>query len=371
MVTRRLEARYSGLPVSQASPFTAHAVPMTTINDFRPRLESFLTEKVGAPVRISAARQLTGGASRETWSLDVEIDDGPEPGRQALVLRKDMGGTIHDEALTREQEFRLLTVAHQAGVLVPRPRWYCGDPTVLSSPFFIMDRLEGESVGRRVVREAALAEGRRQLPRQMGEQLARIHRIDWVQEQLQFLPASEPGCSPALTAVYRAARQLEQFGEPHPALELSLRWLQAHAPACTTPVLIHGDFRVGNLMVGPNGLRGIFDWEFAHLGDPAEDLAWPCVRSWRFGHDALRLGGVGKAEDFFDAYRQAGGPAVDHEAVHYWEILGNLRWAVGCIAQANRHLSGQAPSIELASLGRRTAEMELELLDLIEQTLSP
>jgi aminoglycoside phosphotransferase (APT) family kinase protein len=124
-------------------------------------------------------------------------------------------------------------------------------------------------------------------------------------------------------------------------------------------------------MVGPNGLRGIFDWEFGHLGDPAEDLAWPCVRSWRFGHDALRLGGVGKAEDFFDAYRQAGGPAVDHEAVHYWEILGNLRWAVGCIAQANRHLSGQAPSIELASLGRRTAEMELELLDLIEQTLSP
>src|SRR5438309_1273561 len=152
MVTWPLEARYSGLPVSSASPFTAHAVPMTTINDFQQRLESFLAEKVGAPVRISAARQLTGGASRETWSLDVEIDGGPESGRQALVLRKDMGGTIHEEALTRAQEFRLLTVVHQAGVLVPRPRWYCGDPVVLSSPFFIMDRLEGESVGRRIVR---------------------------------------------------------------------------------------------------------------------------------------------------------------------------------------------------------------------------
>ncbi len=344
---------------------------MTTINDFRPRLETFLAEKVQAPVRISAARQLTGGASRETWALDVEIEGGSESGRQALVLRRDMGGTIQDEALTRAQEFRLLAAAHQAGVRVPRPRWFCGDAAVLGSPFFLMDRLEGEAVGRRIVREAALAEARRLLPRQMGEQLARIHGIDPTRAHLGFLPASDPGCSPAQTAVHRAARQLERFGEPHPALELALRWLGAHAPPCATLVLVHGDFRVGNLMVGPDGLRGVFDWEFAHLGDPAEDLAWPCVRSWRFGHDALRLGGVGRAEEFFEAYETAGGTAVDQRAVHYWEILGNLRWAVGCIAQANRHLSGQAPNIELASLGRRTAEMELELLDLIEKTLGP
>jgi aminoglycoside phosphotransferase (APT) family kinase protein len=342
---------------------------MTTIIDFRPRLETFLAEKVQGTVRISAARQLTGGASRETWALDVEIEGGPESGQQALVLRRDMGGTIHDEALTREQEYCLLAAAHQAGVRVPRPRWFCSDPAVLGSPFFLMDRLEGESVGRRIVREAALAEARRLLPRQMGEQLARIHRIAPAGESLDFLPASDPGCSPAQTAVNRAARQLERFGEPHPALELALRWLGAHAPPCARLVLVHGDFRIGNLMVGPEGLRGVFDWEFAHWGDAAEDLAWPCVRSWRFGQDALRLGGVGRAEEFFEAYETAGGTAVHPQAVPYWEILGNFRWAVGCISQANRHLSGQAPSIELASLGRRTAEMELELLDLIERAL--
>jgi aminoglycoside phosphotransferase (APT) family kinase protein len=132
-------------------------------------------------------------------------------------------------------------------------------------------------------------------------------------------------------------------------------------------VLVHGDFRVGNLVVGHEGLVGVFDWEFCHVGDPAEDLAWPCVRSWRFGQDGLRLGGVGEPEEFFAAYERAGGRAVDREAVRYWEVLGNLRWAVGCIAQANRHLSGQALSVEFASLGRRTAEVELELLDLIEQ----
>jgi aminoglycoside phosphotransferase (APT) family kinase protein len=342
---------------------------MTTINDFGQRLERFLAERLQTWVRISAARQLTGGASRETWAVDAEVDSGPELGKHALVLRRDMGGTIHDEALTREQEFHLLAVAHQAGVMVPRPRWFCGDRAVLGSPFFVMDRLEGESVGRRIVREATLAEARRRLPRQMGEQLAHIHRIDPAREHLDFLPANDPGCSPAQTAVERAVRQLERFGEPHPALELALRWLRGHAPPCANLVLVHGDFRVGNLMVGPDGLRGVFDWEFAHLGDPAEDLAWPCVRSWRFGQDGLRLGGVGQAEEFFEAYATAGGPAVDHQAVRYWEILGNFRWAVGCISQAYRHLSGQAPSIELASLGRRTAEMELELLDLIEKAI--
>jgi aminoglycoside phosphotransferase (APT) family kinase protein len=340
---------------------------ITTIKDFRERLEAFLSEKAGAAVSLTAARQLTGGASRESWSLDVEIAGGPEAGRHALVLRRDMGGNIQEEALSRDQEFRLLQVAFRSGVLVPRPCWLCTDPLVLGAPFFLMDRLEGESVGRRIVREASLTEARRKLPVQMGEQLARIHRIDLRQEGLDFLPAPAPGRSPAQTAIENGARQLWKLDEPHPALELALRWLWQHAPICASSVLVHGDFRIGNLMVGPEGLRGVFDWEFAHWGDPAEDLAWPCVRSWRFGHDQQQLGGIGDPEEFFEAYERAGGAKVDRQAVAYWEVLGNFRWAVGCIVQAARHLSAQAPSIELASLGRRTAEMELELLELIDR----
>jgi aminoglycoside phosphotransferase (APT) family kinase protein len=340
----------------------------TTTDDFRSRLERFLAGAVRAPVRVLALVQLAGGASRESWAVDVEIAAGPEAGRHALVLRRDLGGVLDEFALTRGQEFRLLEVVYRAGVRVPRPRWLCEDPAVLGAAFFLMDRLEGESVGRRVVREPALAEARRRLPRELGEQLARIHRIDPQAAGLDFLPASEPGRSPADTTLRRLARQLGRLNEPHPVLELALRWLQARAPACPAPVLVHGDFRVGNLMVGPEGLRGVFDWEFAHLGDPAEDLAWPCVRSWRFGQDALRFGGIGRPEEFFAAYEEHGGRPVDQSAVAYWEILGNLRWAVGCIVQANRAVSGQAVSVELASLGRRTAEMELELLDLIEQS---
>lgn len=331
---------------------------LLTPGDLATRLETFLRMQ-GVSVCVVAARQLTGGASRDTWSVDAEIDGQPA----GLVVRRDMGGEIQDEALDRAGEFAVLERAYQGGVRVARPRWLCTDTGVLGSAFFVMDRIAGESVGRRIVREPALAEARQLLPRQMGEQLARIHALSY--QGLDFLPRSEPSLSPARRAVERTAQQLWSLGEPHPALELGIRWLLPRAPDCPQQVLVHGDFRLGNLMVDASGLVGVFDWEFTHVGDPHADLAWPCVRSWRFGQDRLRLGGVGDPEEFFAAYEQTSGRKVDRASVRFWEVLGNLRWAVGCVQQAQRHLSGQAPSVELASLGRRSCEMELELLDLI------
>jgi aminoglycoside phosphotransferase (APT) family kinase protein len=329
-------------------------------------LERFLEEKFGSLVVPVSMRHLPGGASRDTWTVELTVSEGPEAGRHALIIRRDLGGEIEPLALSREQEFKVLEVAYHSGVRVARPRWYCTDPAVLGTAFLVVDRLEGESVGRRIVREAELAEARKLLPAQMGKELAAIHALPAA--TLDFLPRPAPGQSAALSAVERAASQLWDLEEPHPGLELAIRWLRARAPTCPELVLLHGDYRIGNLMVGPGGLIGVIDWEFAHLGDPAEDLAWPCVRSWRFGRDDLVLGGIGQPEEFFIAYEQTSGRAVDRSAVRYHEILGNLRWAIGCISQAHRHLSGQQPSVELASLGRKTPEVELELLQLIEQT---
>jgi aminoglycoside phosphotransferase (APT) family kinase protein len=330
--------------------------------DWLPRLEAFLSDRAGAPARVTALRHLTGGASRDTWAIDVEA--GGE--RLALVLRRDLGGTFSDEALPRGQEFAVLGHAVVGGVLAPRPRWLCEDAAVLGVPFFLMDRLEGESVGSRVVRRPDLGAARAALPAQMAEQLALIHALP-LTDDLAFLPRPLPGLSPAQTALERAAAQLTSLGEPHPVLELAIRWLRRHAPPCPEPVFLHGDLRVGNLMVGPAGLVGVFDWELAHVGDPHEDLAWPVVRAWRFGQDKLRLGGVGDVEPYLAEYERRSGRAVDRAALTFWEIAGALRWGVGCVAQAHRHLSGQVESLELASLGRRAAEMELEVLDLIER----
>ena len=184
---------------------------------------------------------------------------------------------------------------------------------------------------------------------------------------LAFLHAPAPGQTAAQAVLDELEVDLRAIDEPHPALELALRWLRAHDPGSADLVLVHGDFRVGNFMIGTDGLHGVLDWELVHVGDPHEDLGWMCVRAWRFGKDTLPAGGLSTREAFYAAYARASGRRVDPQRVFYWEVLGNLRWALIALGQAGRHLSGQELSIELASLGRVTAEMELELLRLIRE----
>jgi aminoglycoside phosphotransferase (APT) family kinase protein len=131
-------------------------------------------------------------------------------------------------------------------------------------------------------------------------------------------------------------------------------------------VVVHGDYRVGNVIFDATGVRAVLDWELAHVGDPVEDLGWLCVRAWRFGNDALPVGGVGTREALVRAYEEVGGAPVDPEALRFWEACGNFKLALVFITQARAFLDG-APSVELASLGRRTAEAEEELLTLMEE----
>ena len=235
-----------------------------------------------------------------------------------------------------------------------------------------MQRLEGETIGRRIVREPELEAARQVLAGQMGAALAALHRVDVDRFGLrELLPAPPAGRSPALLNIEQAEEDLDRIGEPHPGIELVLRWLRRHEPPPPARlVLVHGDFRIGNMMVTREGLSGVLDWEFAHLGDPAEDLAWGMVRDWRFGADQLRFGGISPAEPFLDAYESHMASRVDRSTVAYWEIMGNIRWAIGTLNQAERHLSGREQSVELASLGRRCAEMELEALQLVQEANS-
>ena len=175
-----------------------------------------------------------------------------------------------------------------------------------------------------------------------------------------MLPAVEG--DPALAQIEEWERQLDEIGEPLPAVELGLRWLRANSPEPAEPRLVHGDFRLGNFIVDEDGLAAVIDWELAHLGDPAEDIGWLCIRSWRFGNDDRPVAGVGELDEFVSAYEAAGGATVDRERVRYWEAFGNVKWAVICARQAHDHLTGVRRSHELASLGRRVCEPEWDLL---------
>jgi len=327
-----------------------------------------LAERLGSDV--VALKRLAGGASKEAWAVDLA------DGRELLVRRAGVG-VIHRDTLTLEQEFRVLEAAVAAGVRAPRPVAYLGD--VEGHEAFAMERVEGETIGRRLVRDPPPG-----LPLEMADELAKIHAI----EPLDFMPRGD--------AITRFYDELDSVGEPHPAIEYGLAWVrerlaeqnvaakdvpqgqslgrgrEGHASG-TVPgtgprgiTFVHGDFRLGNLAITDH-LVAVLDWEFAHVGDPIEDVAWPMVRAWRFGADARRLGGVGDVEPYLERYNELTGRDITLDELLVWEVFGNVKWAIGCLTQSRRHLNGQDRSVEYAVLGRMAAEMEYELLDLIER----
>lgn len=335
-----------------------------SIDDFQEKLTQYLTKVTGATVTIQGMTQLAGGASRDSWAIEALVAGEP----QKLVLRKDYPTQMNETALTREQEYRLMQAAYESGVTVARMRWHCDDPDVLGLPFFMMDYVAGISIGRKVAQLPELEQARRVLPEQMAEQLAIIHRMKPDEHGIDFMPRPHDGSTPAKDAVDSTYAMLDAMGVQSPGFEYALRWTERHMPSDGEITFVHGDFRLGNLLVDENGLTAVIDWEFGHYGDPLEEIGYLCMRDWRFGNDHLHAAGLCPRERFIQAYERYSGRMVDRDACDWWEIVGNIRWGVICLSQANRHLSGKDPSVELASLGRRSAEMQLEALRLIEKT---
>ena len=275
-----------------------------------------------------------------------------------FVLRRDPPGA--EAPVPQATEFRLIGLAQEAGVPVPEPLLCEPDGGRFETAGMLTSFVSGQSVAPRVLRRPELTEARRELPGQLAGALARIHSIDPDRTGLPM-----PGGDPALEQLSYWEQAIDEIGEPLPVVELGLRWLRANRPEPVEPGLVHGDFRLGNFIVDESGLAAVIDWELSHLGDPAEDVGWLCVRSWRFGNDDLPVAGVGDLDPFLAAYEEAGGAPLDPSRVRYWEAFGNVKWAVICARQAHDHRSGLRRSHELASLGRRICEPEWDLLELI------
>jgi aminoglycoside phosphotransferase (APT) family kinase protein len=336
-----------------------------TPEQMRARLEAFVAEQEGVArgaVEVVGLRRLAGGASRLLWALEVSID-GEHP--LELVLRQDPPGRIHDGGMALE--FELLRAAADNGVPVPRVYWCCPDQEVLGSPFFAMQRIEGEAIGRRLLRDAHYASARATMTSELGSILARIHRIDPTTPALKGrLAEPSQAAVPSVVEIDRIAQGYRELAlEPHPVLDLAERWLRERAPRPDRLCVVHGDYRIGNVMFDARGTRAILDWELAHVGDPVEDLGWLCVRAWRYGGERP-VGGIGTREELLAAYEAEAGRAVDPEALRFWEACGNYKLALVFITQARAFLDGAHATVELASLGRRTVEAEDELLHLMD-----
>lgn len=313
-----------------------------------PRLTDVLRPQLGEDVVVENLRLLTGGASRTTCAFDA-VNRGQ---RRPLILRT---AALAEHYAGMELEAAAQAAAAQAGAPVPQVLVASDSPAALGDPFLICDEIAGETIVRRIQRRLD-DEGRSRLLAQCAQALAAVHAAR----------ADAPGLveQDQLTE-YR--RRLDEMDDTTATFEWAFRWLADHRPASSAPRMVHGDFRMGNLIIDGSTLAAVLDWELVHIGEIYEDLAWFCIRAWRFGAPVeLSAGGLGTIEDFVSAYEQAGGGPVDRTVLHWWLVLATLRWGVICRVQAERHLSGQTPSVELAAVGRRVCETEWDILDLLE-----
>ncbi len=330
-----------------------------TANEAENHMESALVAVVGRinPVfsGVEGLKRLSGGASQESWVFTAVGDES-----QVLVLRRTPGGKPKETggtAVPLATEAAVIMRAKSAGVSAPSVAYVLRPEDGLGEGYF-MAFVEGATIARKILRDEAYAEARPLLARQCGEALAKIHKVSC--GDIEGLPTLNLADQIQIYFDLYAS-----FDEPHPVFELAFRWLKDNQPAEQTPRLVHGDFRNGNLMVGPEGLRAVLDWELTHLGDPTEDLGWICVNSWRFGQSENRVGGFGSLEDLTAGYEAAGGGTVDLARVHYWEVFGTLKWGIMCMLMVSAFRTGLDTSVERAAIGRRASETEIDLLNLL------
>ena len=301
--------------------------------------------------RVENLRRLSGGASRETWQLEVIEADGPS---HRLILQRKRSFVVGDWA-DAEVEAQLLEAARQAGVPTPSLIAWSAGNIELGLPFLLVEHIEGETIPQRILRKPQFAPAREKLARQYGEALGCIQQIR--AESVSGLKAQDP--------LERYQQILDDIGEPSPVLAFGFRWLERNRPDRQEQVVVHGDFRNGNGIVDPErGLRAIIDWELSHWGDPLEDLGWFCIRAWRFG-ERSPVGGFGDYDQIIEGYESVSGRNVDRQMFQWWQIMGTVRWAIICRLQGATHWQGHRRSLELAATGRRTAEAEYDLMLLL------
>jgi aminoglycoside phosphotransferase (APT) family kinase protein len=316
-------------------------------------LAAACTTAWGSAARVTDASLLTGGASAETWRFDGEAGDQRYP----CILRR---SPLQEEArfgvsLSKQQEASCLEAVAPFGVPVPPVHFRL--PSGLGDGY-VMARCEGETLARRLLCNEAFARARLSLPAHCAQALGRLHAVpDSSIPDIPLLDAANQ--LRELDTLYRS------FDLPSAVFEVAFRWLTAHLPPPGVTAWVHGDFRMGNLLVDPGGLVAVLDWELSHRGDPVEDLGWFCVRSWRFGMPG-EAGGLCSRDAWREAYARATGVVVDPARLHFWELFGTLKWGVICLFQVYQFLTVRPTSLELAAIGRRVSEVEHDLLLLLE-----
>ena len=311
-------------------------------------------------VGIERIERMTGGASKEQFAFTLK-HDGCEDGER-LVLRMDPLESTAQTCRGREAEIQ----SAMFGVVPVAPVVYVdADGTTLGQPGMITRFVHGVTKPSDIRGSSVSGIGSRydawasKLAPQFVDGLARIHRFDWRAHNLSYFQAPQAGTSQA------ALRQVNWWSrvwwddlvEPVPVVTLAERWLRENAPVCDRPVVVHGDYRIGNFMFEePSGrFTAVLDWELAHIGDFHEDIAWVTQKLFgrRCEDGEFLVCALLPRREFIEQYEAKSGNRVDPERLRYYEILNAYKCAVMDLGAAMRaaHQGNNHQDLVLTWLG--------------------
>ncbi|OUS17094.1 hypothetical protein A9Q88_04460 [Gammaproteobacteria bacterium 50_400_T64] len=321
------------------------------LDDIVAKLELALQRRYGQAARVENVSIATLGASNRTLLFDLV----EATGRRRLVLRQETLKSEVSPFISPHDQFEILKVVFRHGVLVPEPIFEL-EPEDGLDVGYVMACVEGETLPKTLLNAPEFAVARKRFAAQTGEIFAKLHAID--PSEVDFLEKVVDSVDPLAAQISR----YDAYCEYHPGLDVGIRWLENNRPKDKPRVFVHGDYRNGNVILGPDKIEAVLDWECAHIGNAMEDFGWVCLRSWRFGNIDQPVGGFGPRSELYQAYTSNGGQAIDEEEVRWWEIFGLLRWAVLNMMQADGHITGVRRSLPFACCGRNTSMIEYDML---------
>ena len=310
-------------------------------DNIAPRLQAYLAEKLKAPdLEVANVARISGGASRETYRFRARYTKGGKTVERALILRRDPPASLIETE--RSTEYRAYQAFHKEGLPVPEPVALELDGAALDRPFFIMEEIENCQVGG-VLGPDPYGDHREKIGRQFFTHLGHIAAADPKALGLSDFDGAKDVKDCWRHEVARWEKVVnDDEREPQPIVRAAIRWLKKNPPPPAQKIaVVHGDYRNGNFLYDSNGdMRGILDWEMAHLGDPLEDLGWAIDPLWASG-DASRPGCMIARADAIRIWEQASGLRADPKALHWWEIFASFKGAAIWISAACEYAEGR------------------------------
>lgn len=300
------------------------------------QLEKFVTSELGGSARVSGLTKTSLGRSRENWAFDVTWSDHGRERFEPLILRVDpAGGLVETD---RASEFAILRALEASSVPAPTARWLDADGRWFGRPSLVMRREPGGCDYFILNGERPLSE-RVGLARGLCDLLVTLHNTPWRETGLELaLPA--PGPCPSVTELDRWEQVLRADQvEAYPELELALAWLHDDPPLAHSVVVVHGDFKPGNVLIEGTQITALLDWELAHLGDPAEDLGW---MTQPLRHREHLIPGVWEAEALLEYYAARTGWRVPTGSLRWWNLFATFRTAIMQVSGLRSFLNGRS-----------------------------